>query len=60
MTIYRQRSFHQFLADLPPFKETDVLIITCYRSELIDEAADTLRARGNSVGYHLLREEARL
>ncbi len=39
---------------------TDILIITCYRSQLIDDATDALRARGNSIGYYMLREEAGL
>jgi len=57
MRVFRQRSFHQFLASLPPFKEIDMLIVTCYRSELMDEACADIRARGNSLGFHLLRPE---
>lgn len=56
--IFRQRSFHQFLEDLPPFKEYDLLVLTCYRSPLCDAALSDIRVRGNSIGYYMLRQEA--
>jgi len=56
--IHRQRSFHQFLESLPPFKEYDLLVVTCYRSEMTESALSDIRTRGNSVGYYMLRGEA--
>lgn len=58
MEVVRQRSFHMFMDELPTFKEYDVLIMSCYRSELIESAAADMAARGNSVGYFMLKEGA--
>ena len=54
MRLFRQRSFHQFLTDLPVFKEMDVLVLTRYRSPLADDAAADIVTRGNSLSYYML------
>ncbi len=58
LRVTRKHSFHQFLADLPPFKEHDVLLITCYRSQLLDDICADIALRGNSIDYYMLKEDA--
>lgn len=58
LEIYRRRSFHQFLGELPVLRETDLLLISCYRSALTEAAVGDIVARGNSAAWYLLRNEA--
>jgi uncharacterized protein (DUF58 family) len=54
LTIKRARSFPTFLDDLGRVTGMDILILSCYDSELIRERMDTLRAMGNSVVIRLI------
>ena len=58
LRIIRKHSFHQYLAVLPPFKEFDVLILTCYRSQLMDSVCADIVTRGNSMDFYMLKEGA--
>lgn len=56
LELHRVRSCHTFLSELPISGDTDYLLITSYRSELVDERITALRARGNTADYIMLGE----
>ena len=50
------RSFPTFLEELPPVSGQDILVISCYSDEAIETQVERLRAMGNTVSLHLLKE----
>ena len=54
LRILRARNFLSFLEDLAFLKETDVLILSAYDSEALEEKMARLRRRGNSVTLYCL------
>ncbi|GHU68977.1 hypothetical protein FACS1894184_12130 [Clostridia bacterium] len=54
LTIKRARSFPTFLDDLGRMTGMDILILSCYNSELVRERVAALRAMGNSVALRML------
>ncbi len=57
LKILRCRNFLSFLDDLSFLRGTDILILSAYTSEAIEEKAALLRALGNTVTLHLLEKE---
>lgn len=49
LRLERIRSFHTYLDELPDQAGMDYVFVTAYHSELLEEKAMQLRARGNSV-----------
>ena len=54
LRILRARNFLSFLEDLAFLKETDVLILSAYDSEALEEKMARLRRRGNTVTLYCL------
>ena len=57
LKILRCRSFLSFLDDLSFLRGTDMLILSAYGSEAIEEKIARLRQLGNTVTLHLLEKE---
>lgn len=55
MTLVRTHNFHTFLSQLQIAPGTDILILTPYTDEDIDNALTALRARHASVSVHFLQ-----
>ncbi len=58
LKILRCRNFLSFLDDLSFLRGTDILILSAYTSEAIEEKITLLRRVGNTVTLHLLQKEA--
>ena len=58
LRILRCRNFLSFLDDLSFLRGTDILIISAYTSEKLEEKMQLLRRLGNTVTLHLLEKEA--
>ena len=54
LVIKRARSFPTFLDDLGKMTGMDILILSCYDSDMIRERAAAFRAMGNSVTLRIL------
>ena len=54
LMIKRSLNFHTFLEELSAYQDMDILILSAYDSELIQEGVELLRARGNSVTLSLI------
>ena len=52
LSMRRYKNFQTYLSELPSVTDTDYLLLSFYKSESIDEQADILRSRGNSVQYY--------
>ena len=46
--------FPDFLQTLEACEDTDILILSCYDSQLLQNAMEALRRNGNHVQLHLL------
>lgn len=55
--IQRCRNFLSFLDDLSFLRGTDILILSAYTSEAVEEKIAQLRRLGNTVTLHLLEKE---
>ncbi|MBR6186607.1 MAG: DUF58 domain-containing protein [Clostridia bacterium] len=58
LRIHRCRNFLSFLDDLTVFHGTDMLLISAYMSEAVEEKIKALRTLGNTVTVHLIEKEA--
>ena len=56
--VNRVRSFNTFLEDLYYLKDTDILLLTPYVSPDMEQRAEQLRERGNTVTLYELEKEA--
>ena len=54
LQIRRARNFPTFLEELTAFQVVDMLILTAYDSELIQQGVNMLRMRGNSVTLNVI------
>lgn len=54
LQILRARNFPTFLEELSAFQDMDILILTAYDSELIEQGINALRMRGNSVTLNVI------
>lgn len=54
LRVLRSRSFPTFLDDLRGLTGMDILILSCYESDMIAQRAEQLRRMGNSVSVRLL------
>ena len=54
LQIRRARNFPTFLEELAAFQDMDILILTAYDSELIQQGVNMLRMRGNSVTLNVI------
>lgn len=52
LRIHRLFNFHNYLERIPLPQDTDILILSAYRSELIEQQAERLRSFGNTVTYY--------
>ncbi len=59
LVVQRVRTFPTLLEDISYITDTDIIIISCYDSELIRQKVELLKNRGNSVDIHLLGGERR-
>lgn len=57
LKILRCRNFLSFLDDLSFLRGTDILILSAYTSEAVEEKIALLRRFGNTVTLHLLEKE---
>ena len=58
LRILRCRNILSFLDDLSFLRGTDILFISAYTSESIEEKLNQLRFLGNTVTVHLMAKEA--
>ena len=58
LRILRCRNILSFLDDLSFLRGTDILFISAYTSEALEEKLDQLRFLGNTVTVHLMEKEA--
>ena len=58
LRIHRCRNFLSFLDDLTAFRGTDILLISAYVSEAVEEKIKALQMLGNTVTVHLIDKEA--
>lgn len=58
LRIRRCRNFLSFLDDLCVFRGTDMLLISAYVSDAVEERLKALEALGNTVTIHLIEKEA--
>lgn len=58
LKILRCRNFLSFLDDLSFLRGTDILLLSAYTSEGMEEKIRQLRYLGNTVTVHLLKKEA--
>ena len=58
LRIHRCRNFLSFLDDLSAFRGTDMLLLSPYMSEAVEEKIRNLRLLNNTVTVHLLEKEA--
>ena len=58
LRIHRCRNFLSFLDDLSAFRGTDMLLLSPYMSEAVEEKIRNLRLLDNTVTVHLLEKEA--
>jgi uncharacterized protein (DUF58 family) len=49
LVIRRVRPFHVFMGELPMPQDMDIVVISGYQNELMDERIAQMRARGNTV-----------
>lgn len=54
LKILRMRSFNTFLEDLMAYTDLDMIVLSCYDSEDLQERLSELRRRGNTVYLHVL------
>ena len=54
LEIKRTLNFHTFLEELSAYQDMDILILSAYDSELIQQGVEQLRARGNSVTLNII------
>lgn len=54
LEIKRALNFHTFLEELCAYQDMDILILSAYDSELIEQGVNALRMRGNSVTLRLI------
>lgn len=54
LQILRTRNFPTFLEELGAFQDMDILVLTAYDSELIQQSVNVLRMRGNSVTLNII------
>lgn len=54
MKILRTRSFNTFLEELTAYTDLDMIVLSCYDSENLQERLGELRRRGNTVYLHVL------
>lgn len=59
LRILRCRNFLSFLDDLSFLRGTDILLLTAYTSEAVEEKINHLRRLGNTVTVYLLEKEAK-
>ena len=59
LRILRCRNFLSFLDDLSFLRGTDILILSAYTSEAIEEKIGLLRRLGNTLTLHLLEKEVK-
>ena len=52
--IKRTLNFPTFLEELSAYQAMDILILSAYDSELIQQGVEQLRARGNSVTLNII------
>ena len=58
LRILRCRNFLSFLDDLSFLRDTDILLLSAYTSEAVEEKLSQLRLLGNTVTVHLIEKEA--
>lgn len=58
LRIVRLKSFHTYLETLGPLTGMDILILSAYDSQLLQERMEMLRLRGNSVALWPITMEA--
>lgn len=54
LKILRMRSFNTFLESLTVYTDLDMIVLSCYDSEALQERLQALRLRGNTVHLHVL------
>lgn len=54
LKILRVRSFNTFLESLTTYSDLDMIVLSCYDSEALQERLQELRLRGNTVHLHVL------
>lgn len=54
LKILRMRSFNTFLESLTAYTDMDMIVLSCYDSEALQERLHALRMRGNTVHLHVL------
>jgi len=54
LKILRMRSFNTFLESLTAYTDLDMIVLSCYDSEALQERLHKLRMRGNTVHLHVL------
>lgn len=54
LKILRMRSFNTFLESLTAYTDLDMIVLSCYDSEALQERLHALRMRGNTVHLHVL------
>lgn len=54
LKILRMRSFNTFLESLTAYTDLDMIVLSCYDSEALQERLQALRLRGNTVHLHVL------
>lgn len=59
LKILRCRNFLSFLDDLSFLRGTDILILSAYTSEAVEDKTALLRRLGNTVTLHLLEKEGK-
>lgn len=52
LRVKRALNFHAYLEQLPPVSDMDIVILSAYRSELIDAQLERLRSNANTVTHH--------
>ena len=54
LRVLRVRSFNTFLESLTAYTDLDMIVLSCYDSEALQERLRALRLRGNTVCLHVL------
>lgn len=54
LKVLRMRSFNTFLESLTACSDLDIIVLSCYDSEALQERLHALRLRGNTVYLHVL------